>query len=164
MIKKLRIKFVVTAALAVFITLSVLITAMNVVNYARTAKFADDVLDLLYSSGGRFDDFFGVFEPSGDNVTPPPAISGNGQSDGQKSGEAVDETSESGVLSVFANDKSNAGAPPEIPRKDMSEETPYETRFFTVKFVDGELVADVKSVAAITEAEAIEYYNMVASG
>ncbi len=169
MIKKLRIKFVLTAALAVFITLSVLIAAMNVVNFARTAKFADDVLDLLYSSGGKFDNFFGDIVPNGDNATPPPAINGESESGGEisaaGSGGKQDVSAGSGdETKVFANDKSDKNAPPKIPRKNMSEETPYETRFFTVKLVDGELVADVKSIAAITGTEAIEYYNIVAKG
>ncbi len=134
MIKKLRIKFVFTAALAVFITLGVLVTAMNVVNSIKTAGYADDILRVLYQNGGKFEDLSGGSTGGGTPSAPP-------------SGED-------------ASDKT----PPDLPPKGMNEETPYETRFFSVKSTESGLVVDVKSVAAISESRAIEYYLAVKDG
>lgn len=46
----------------------------------------------------------------------------------------------------------------------MSEETPYETRYFTVKFVEnGTIIIDVKNIAAVTAEGAAELAKNVAS-
>ena len=153
MIKKLRVKFVLTAALAVFITLAVLVTAMNTVNYAKTAKYADDLLDVLYANDGRFDNFL-KDEAVSDGAAVPPRDGGDNSSvSGDDSG--------GDNVGGAAKDKS---APPEIPHKGMSAETPYETRFFTVKKANGALVADVKNVASVSETEAIDLYDKVVGG
>lgn len=50
-------------------------------------------------------------------------------------------------------------------RREFTEETPFETRFFSVKITsDGEVTTDLGFIAAIDEDEAIELANEVLSG
>lgn len=56
--------------------------------------------------------------------------------------------------------------PKQPPKNGMNEETPYETRYFTVRFEsDGSVKTDVKNIAAISSEEAISLSeNIIASG
>lgn len=57
MIKKLRIKFVVVAILSVFVTLSILMTTINVMNYLKVIRDADQILYMLKENEGAFPEY-----------------------------------------------------------------------------------------------------------
>jgi len=54
MIRKLRKKFILVAVLSVFLVLSVLIGAINVLNYRSMVREADGTLDILSRNNGAF--------------------------------------------------------------------------------------------------------------
>jgi len=53
MFKKLRIRFILTAMIAVFLVLGVIVVGMNIVNYANIDKKADETLQMLVRGGGK---------------------------------------------------------------------------------------------------------------
>ena len=141
MIKKLRQRFILVAMLAVILVLVIIMGSINIINYRSVTADADAILDILAENGGVF--------PGAD--TEPGALPG-----GQPPQEAGDP----------AGDRP---APPEGGRIDggfpfgredrrgiFSEETPFESRFFTVSLdADGKVSsADVASIAAVSEEEA----------
>ncbi len=114
MLKKLRMKFIVTAALSVAIVLFSIIVTINIRSYLDICRSADEKLTLLAENGGKFpwrDD-----RPSGNN-SGKPMMGG------------------------------------------MSPETPFETRFFTVKLSpDGSFIsADTERIAAVDAEQAEKY-------
>lgn len=54
MIKKLRIKFIMTAFLSAFVVLIVLVGGMNISNYIHVLRDSDKVLKILADNGGAF--------------------------------------------------------------------------------------------------------------
>lgn len=121
MVKRLKRKFILVAMSAVFCVLFAILFALNAVNYAKIARDADGVLNILYQNGGKF----------------PIPLAENYSED--KNGAAV-------TASKFK----------------ISEETPYETRYFTVRFSDSAVIIDVNNVAAVTAEKALELAKSVA--
>ena len=56
MIKKLRIKFIMTAFLSAFVVLIVLVGGINISNYVHVLRDSDKVLKILADNGGTFPD------------------------------------------------------------------------------------------------------------
>ena len=56
MIRKLRLKFVMTALISVLAVLLVLVGGINVINYGRVLREADELLHILSDNGGMFPD------------------------------------------------------------------------------------------------------------
>jgi len=54
MIRKLRIKFVLTSMISVLVVLIILLGGINLSNYIKVVSDSDKVLDLLASNGGMF--------------------------------------------------------------------------------------------------------------
>ena len=80
MIRKLRKKFILAAVVSVFLVLSVLIGAINVLNYRSMVKDADSTLQMLAENGGAFprqmfrpDDLPPMREDRPEENIPPPA-------------------------------------------------------------------------------------------
>ena len=127
MVKKLRRQFLRAAMLAMFLVLFVMIGAINLLNYSRLTQDADNLLAIILDNDGTFP-----------HDTPPDAANApNASSDNQ------------------------ADTPPE-PKEDprfaagISQETPYETRYFSVLFSDAGEVTQINtgSIAAISSSEA----------
>ena len=59
MIKKLKTKFIILSMSSLFVLLTVIVVAMNIVNYTSVVSEADDVLNLLSLNKGAFPDFLG---------------------------------------------------------------------------------------------------------
>lgn len=114
MIKKLRIRFIIITMASVIIVLSIIMTAINVMNYSNVKSFSDKVLVEISENDGRFGSFKGPRpdEPFGNQI---------------------------------------------------NEETPFETRFFTVTFFNDIRFIDVNvsQIAAVDKDKAIEYANSV---
>lgn len=121
MVKRLKRKFILVAMSAVFCVLFAILFALNAVNYAKIARDADGVLNILYQNGGKF----------------PIPLAEN-----------------------YSEDKN--GAEVTASRLKISEETPYETRYFTVRFSDSAVIIDVNNVAAVTAEKALELAKSVA--
>ena len=54
MLKKLRIKLIAVSAVSLLIVLVVIIGSVNVANYIRIVRDADEILNVLAENGGTF--------------------------------------------------------------------------------------------------------------
>ena len=147
MIEKLRKRVVALTMIAVFIVLLILMGIVNTANYISTNNSIDQLLDLLEENGGTFaifdgpkhDGKFGNQNEQGGQIKPPP-IPG-GQDDSSTPDNSKDD---------FKHDGLHPG---------MTEETPYETRFFSVTLDDETeemLYLDTARIAAVSEVNAVE--------
>ena len=134
MIKKLRVRVIAITMLAVFLVLFVLIGIANLVNYHLKDENADDLLELLAENGGRFPGQGGM---GGQWMPADPGQGAPGQD---------------GMMPPDGDPFDFNGRP------GMSEETPYETRFFSVTLSDsGQVMGlDTGQIAAVTTDKASE--------
>lgn len=140
MYKKLRRKFVVVSMSAVFVSLIVIIGAINITNYFSTVNSADSLLDIIEANNGVFPDNL-----SPDDNSIPDIPEDNIAPDNNIDMEIRDKKDD--------KDKMLDG---------ISSEAPYNTRYFTVtltKDSDGVTVSETNTsnIAAITEDTAITY-------
>ncbi len=142
MIKTLRIRFVVTTMVLVLIILTVLIGFINVINFKRTTDNADDILEILsYNDGVFAPDFKPI--PDKDEES---SSSIDGPGDGENGEESVEDE----------------GEPKPEPTPDhISIETPFETRYFSVRFSESGAIADTTHIATFSESEAIQIASSV---
>ena len=132
MIKKLRRKFIIVTMLAVFCVLAIIMTAINAVNYGKVASYADSVLDVLYAGNGSF--INSAQHVPGDNGVKPDEKPVDDDDDDDEDDDDDDRK----------------------PSPGMNRETPYETRYFTVKFGATGATADVKNIAAVSGERAVK--------
>ena len=142
MIEKLRRKFIVVAMCSTLAVLTVIIGTLNIVSYRSMADRTDEILELLAANNGRFPD--NIFEKK----EIPPDRGHFEISEGIfPQGQNAD-----GVFfhnKFFMREKG----------RNFTRETPYETRFFSVKFnQNGQVgVVDTGKVASVETQEAIVY-------
>ena len=152
MIRRLRRKFIAMTMLALFLVLGTLIAVVNILNYRDTVKGADEVLEILAGNDGRFPEMRDRPGPGG-----PEDGSFIPENPGQTDREGLPFSGDGGSqrdLNIFGR----AGR--------LSEETPFETRFFTVRIkTDGEVTeTDTGSIAAVNEEQAVSYAKTAVSG
>ena len=73
MIRKLRIKFIMTAFLSAFVVLIVLVGGINISNYVHVIRDSDKVLKILADNGGTFPDRM-LQSPAGTIPEKPPRM------------------------------------------------------------------------------------------
>ncbi len=129
--KKIRRKFIVIAMLSMFFVLSIIIAAMNYINYQKMGKNLDDVTYILEIGNGSF---YESPDPSEENHAP--SNPSNPQGEDPKAHNKVPE-----------------------PPKSISEETPYQTRYFTVRYdASGTIYAtSVGHISAVNATQARAY-------
>lgn len=144
MIKTLRIRFIITVMVLVLVIISVLIGAINIINYKRVTDNADDILQILSYNDG-------IFAPDFKPVPEKP--SEESSSSTEASGDDV-----SSEESSTEEDK----IPPTPDH--ITIETPFETRYFSVKFSKLGAVANTEHIASISEPNAISMATEVLKG
>lgn len=134
MIRKLRIKFVLTSMISVLVVLIILLGGINLSNYIKVVSDSDKVLNLLASNGGMFP-MDKREEVKGGAVIPE---------------ERIPEEWEA----FKAGKRDDRIASPEIA---------FETRYFTVLFdKEGNYIkSDVGKISAVSESLAEEYGEKV---
>lgn len=137
MITSLRKKFILAAMLSTFVVLAVIMGAVNILNYQRIVKRADDLIDYLAENDGVFEARFpeGGFEQKRNT-----SLSGEEKKD-----------------SKFGDFKGI---------RHFNEETPFATRFFTVFLNEAEEVTEIniRKIASVDEQEAGKYVEKVIAG
>ena len=134
MIRRLRTRFTAAAMLSLFLVLSVLMGAVNLYNYHRIAREADETLSVLGENRGRFPRWM---------------------TDGAHPEENAEwEAGEESDWYAAAREQ-----PPEKPdhwKQELSPELPFESRFFSlVADENGEIREwNMDSIAAVDETEA----------
>lgn len=143
MISKLRRNFILITMCSTIAVLAVIIGTLNLVSYHNMVEKADNILLLLTENNAVFPEMpqggFESMEPPGgalDNENPR-------YRDGMKKGMV------NGNLGDMLNGT----------MQDMSPETPFETRFFSVKLdKDGELISvDTGKIAAVVTEDAVAF-------
>ena len=171
MIKTLRRKFVLISMGALALILLVMVGVLNLVNYSRVQRNADDLLMILAENGGEFPRLRGVADPV--PLEPPPAEPG-GKSPVKPPAEADGKGS--------AKPPAEKKTPPEgrenkkEPRQrgfgdnelfgfSRTEETPFATRWFWVCLdAQGkEVLSDVTHIASIDATKAVTMAQAVFS-
>lgn len=151
MLRKLRRKFIAIAMLSVSIVLIAIVGTINVANYISTNQALDARLSLIADNGGTFPDMKPE-APSGE-------VPQSGES--QKPEDAPDDTEER-----FSGDGTKASdtrqAPPamnDLEKHGISQESPFDTRYFTVTISEDGTVESVNvgNIASISADTAEEY-------
>ena len=128
--KKIRRNFIVIAMLSMFLVLTIIITALNYINYQKMGGNLDDVTHILEMGNGSF---YESPDPSDEDHAP--------------SGHSPDDNSPQTHNKVPG------------PPKSISEETPYQTRYFTVRYdASGTIYAtSVGHISAVDATQARAY-------
>ena len=131
MIKKLQHRFIAIAMLSIFMVLLLIIGSVNIINYNNIRRSLDMRLAILADNGGVFPrDFMEPSNlPSADDIPPEKPV------------------------------MKNAPTPKELTLHGISEESAFDTRYFTVTLdASGAVVASsTDNIAAISSEEAISY-------
>ena len=145
MIKRLKRKYISIVMIAVTLVLGIIIAAINITNYSSLNSQLNDKLILIVENEGKMPDFPIQEKPEED--------SNKDDEEGDSKNEEDDE----------ADTKEEEEE--EDVRQNMSPETPFETRYFTVKFDTGGtvLTVDTSKIAAVDTEQAKEYANKIHS-
>lgn len=146
MIKKFRIRFIAVAMASIFVVLAVILGVMNVANYRRVVREADNTLQILIENDGKFPE-----QEPGDNPAKKAEEENAGANDEKHSPPEKPEDSE----------KNDSGKN-DNPR--MSPELPFESRYFTVVLDEDntKVSADTGKIAAVNEKTAVKYAKTIA--
>lgn len=146
MIKKFRIRFIAVAMASIFVVLAVILGVMNVANYRRVVREADNTLQILIENDGKFPE-----QEPGDNPAKKAEEENAGANDKKHSPPEKPEDSE----------KNDSGKN-DNPR--MSPELPFESRYFTVVLDEDntKVSADTGKIAAVNEKTAVKYAKTIA--
>lgn len=155
MIKSLRKKFVFVAMLSTLAVLTAIMGTVNIVNYVRMAKKADEMTALLAQNDGQF---------------PRDFMKGGNLSEGEKKPDMENDLEngsypESGQKGGMRSEDNSKSVLRPVRPEGLSPETPYETRFFFVSLdKDGNIIAtDTEHIAAVDEESAEAYVDEIYS-
>lgn len=143
MMKSLQKKFIRITMLAVTAVMLVLCLSVNIANYVSTQSDLNGTLDMIAENRGTIPKALPedtAQEPaSGENENTPPALP-----------DAPNENKE---------------AVPEKPTGPFTEETPYSTRYFVLRYDDEGVLSDagLDNIASITEDDVPEYLSFAVS-
>ena len=129
MIGKLRRRFILVAMASVFAVLAVIMGTVNVMNYRKILTDTDHVMQILAENDGVFP-----------KVTPPDV-----------------KENESRVAGEISDTDKKAPEAGKQKEQNLTAETPYETRYFTVRIDENGRVTDTntENIAAL-DSEAVE--------
>lgn len=130
--RRLRRKFILVAMAAVSIVLAAIMGTINVISYLNLLKMADARLDLIEAHGGAL--------PESETAGEQTSASGDGAGGADRRGQF------------------EMGQPAPRTDQELSAETPFETRFFTVTLdaTGAAIQANTSKIAAVSQNEAVE--------
>lgn len=153
--KRLRIKFIGVAMLAVTVVLACMIGAINGINYYNVCSQADARLQLLSQNNGAFPESMG--SSAAENGLP----GGEVQQNGASSAALEEEQGAPKTIQQATVSADGAGGQAKDPgaNRGMSAETPFESRYFTVTLSEnGTVMAEnVQQIAAVTADQAEQF-------
>lgn len=154
MIKRLKKKYIFIVMCAVVTVLVVIISAINVMSYSSVNSQIDEKLMMLVENEGLMPEFPKIEWP--DRGEP----EDNEGEEGEEEPTPEEPPTEAGEGDEAEEpEKEDDVVKEEDPRQHMSPETPFETRYFSVKFdTAGNIVAvDTSKIAAVDTVLAREY-------
>ena len=139
MIRTLRFRFIRLAMLSVALVLLLIIGTINLLNYRNVIRDADTLLGVLQENGGHFP---GEMR---DGSTPPPAL--------RNEPIPADDEFDSDWARELAEWNDSESPRPFGRKGSLTEETPFETRYFTVTLDENNEISsyDFTSIAAVAE-------------
>ncbi len=142
MIQKLRYKFIAIAMASMFLVLFVIGLGAALVTYRQVVEDADDLVAVLAENNGSF-------KGLGDELMGPPP-----EGDPSENGEPPED--------LMMYEPMNKGDQGRL-KDELSVETPYETRFFSVILDEnGERKSvDTGKIAAVSSSDAVTYATQV---
>lgn len=164
MIRTLRRKFIAVTMLAVFLVLTAIMVTLNIANYRAMMSDEDAVLERLAEGGGTF---FGRGVLNVPDGNPPDGTNAPSETGEPNGSNAPSETGEpSGTNAPSGRGKPSDDGETRIPRQKQNwfgrdifnEETPFNTRYFSVTFDEnGDVTAiNLENIAAVSESGATD--------
>ena len=154
MIKTLRLRFILVSMLSVICVLSVIMAAVNISSSKNSADKADELAAYIADHDGRFPSFSA---PAADPYKPSYKPSGTSFS--------VSDTD--GSDTAAAPEAQADAAPPDGlgTKHGFTSETPFETRFFTVRLTSAGEVSEINlgSIFSVTDETAASLAQQAAS-
>ena len=184
MIRRLKRKYTFIVMTAVIAVLSIIVTAINLVSYSAVNSQLDDKLRMIIDNEGTMPEFPPPEIPKVEDEEEDSDKTETDEEDGEGDTEDTEGTEEDsdvtedtelpdsdeeGGKTEDENDSDDSDSKKENDKKDeeeeedvrqhMSPETPFETRYFTVKLdTDGVVTyIDIAKVVAVDEALAAKY-------
>lgn len=153
MFKKLRWEFIVVTLASLVAVMGIIFGSVFATNYNKIVSDADNVIEVLIDNGGTF--------PKGPDIPDAPSGPKDNTSD-QTSSDTSSSTDSSNTPPEKPNtsDSNHPSDAPEEKKEDdrindgFTPETPYETRYFAVINVDGEITCNMDQQVTINENEA----------
>lgn len=151
MIKKLSRKFILVSMLAVTVVLFIIISAINILNYRSITTDSDSILQAMKANGGSI-------------ASMTASESDNTDAQTQNS---TDTQADAGQQDPNTADAQDTGAPGIIPAPegagDMTAETPYESRYFSVTLdSSGSIIAaDMNNIVSVNKTQAEDYAQQI---
>lgn len=148
MIRSLRKKFIIVAMSSTMAVLVTIMAGLNGLNYNRMLKQADEMTKIITNNNG--------------SLKTEPLQRSKENNDNAKLSQNTTDSEKSGINSG-ADYKAHDNR---FKPGEMSPETPYETRYFSVSLdFDGNYEsANLESIAAISKDEAISYAQKIYTG
>ncbi|MBQ5954732.1 MAG: HAMP domain-containing histidine kinase, partial [Firmicutes bacterium] len=157
MVNKLRKRVILYTVASVVLVLALLMGIINAVNYMDKDRSADEILYYLAENGGDFPR--DMRHGPEDGGMPPEAggYMGEEPSDSDEDWLEDDDEDRFEDEDFFDEDMFSHGR--------MTEETPFETRFFSVTLKDDGTIKEINTgkIAAVSSAEAAEMANRAAA-
>ena len=149
MINKLRRRLILVSMLSLLLVLGSIVTAANLINWRQITQDADSILDVLAENEGFFPELredFGGGPWDGETAPARP----EGESAATMPEGETTENRPVNNREKWRNDLRGRG---------LSQETPFESRFFSVKYNEDGSVDDVEitRIASVSEEDAISY-------
>lgn len=154
MLKKLRRKFIAIAMLSVSVVLIAIVGTINIANYISTNQSLDARLSLIADNGGTFPDMTpGGFRKKSESKTDRATDPSGGQNPGSQN---QDNTSQNEQQEMTNN---QPPAMNDLQKHGISQESPFDTRYFTVTIApDGTVESvDTGKIASVSAETAEEY-------
>lgn len=154
MVQKLRKRFIIVAMLSTLIVLLSIIGGMNILNFHKLISQADTMTRMICENDGKFPQ--SKNEPAHRSQMSP---SDKNSEIFQKQDSPPDKN-----ISSKNNDSVNA-APPKAPDRQMDAETPFSTRYFSVKVNNkGKITAsNLDSIVSVSSSDLHSYISAVKS-
>ncbi len=174
MMKLLQKKFIRITMLAVTAVMLVLCVSVNVANYISTQSDLNRTLDMIADNRGTIPTQTGS-DAQGDKDSQAAEESQTGSDTSKKEvAQKNQEKTENGLPPALPENVENAGTAesgggthnePKKPSGPFTEETPYSTRYFVLRYNDEGVLSDagLDNIASITEEDVPEYLAFAVS-
>ena len=190
MVQKLRKRFIIVAMLSTLIVLLSIIGGMNILNFHKLISQADTMTRMICENDGKFPQSKNEPAPVDDKTPPdnknnsntkqdnpaPPDKNQAGKNTNKASSDDSSPKNNSADTNKNSADKAPAdnktsdkepgnAAPPKAPDRQMDAETPFSTRYFSVKVDNkGKITAsNLDSIVSVSSSDLHSYISAVKS-